>query len=318
MKEIRIKDDEGDLLVRDSFVITFFCRKPLREVAQPFAACFERWLKIAPVEAKRWCLVGSNADTYRPLTGQRLAKAQRQFDMAKVRAGEVRGFDLGGPQQINSDYWFSFTGLEELEGNEASYLEIHFPTAVLDSPGVPFLLKFVQQAAELVPYDSGYASLGLTYGIESQLIEYSEAVRGLAFRHPGLDVAINKGTAFDIAEKLRGAYWLTFIGQEALAVLGGPQKLRKKLDRKISMVPVGVGWMLQAGEKPEPGDVNRGQTLPLLRSLAKVLEPVMHFNDEALGHIFNTEDDEDLERWERRFLPEYGDEDEEASEDEDV
>jgi hypothetical protein len=317
MKPIRVKDEYGELLVRDSFVVAFFCRRPLRKVAEGFGACFELWLDKVPSDAKKWCVVGPNADSYSPVTARRLSRAQSQFQLARIKPEEIRALRIGGPQEINPDYWFHASAHENLEDSETSVLEIRFPTTVLETPGVSWLLDFVKHVAVLVPYDSGYASLGLTWGVDSQLIDFPEAVRGHAFRHPGFDVADNGGTAFNIADKLRGAYWLTFVGQEALSVLGGPEKLRRKLDRRISMLSAGAGWMLQAGDRPEPGDVNNGEYLPLLRSLAKVLEPVMFFNDEALGQLFEVdEDEEDLERWERRFfLREYGDGGEDDAED---
>lgn len=318
MKEIRVKDEYDNLLVRDSVVIAFFCRLPLKRLAKPFLTCLERWLESAPSDGKQWCLIGPCAQSYSVLTTQKLSRARRQFEVTRIKPDEDRSVAIGGPQEINPDYWFHAVAHEDLLGDETNYVEIRFPSKTLELQGVSWLARFASDIAGHIPYDSGYASLGLTYGIESQLIDYSEAVRGFAFRHPGFDVAINEGSAFNVASKLRGAYWLTFVGQEALKMLGGPQKLRRKLDRRISMVPVGAGWMLQAGERPEPGDVNRGQNLPLLRSLAKTLEPAMHFNDEALSQIFNDEDDEDLERWERRFFaPEYGDEDDSSEEDDD-
>jgi hypothetical protein len=319
MREIRVKDEYGDILVRDSLVIVFFCRQPFQQIAEPFKRCFEYWSASTPPEAKAWCIIGENAETYRKVTQRQLARALEEFEVVRVKTDESRFLEIGGPQKINPDFRFLFEASQSLQESQTSFLEVRLPASMLGTQGTSWIRQFAQHIAELVPYDSGYASLGLTWGIDSQLVDFPEAVRGFAFRHPGFDVAINDGTAFNIAGKLRGAYWLTFVGQEALAVLGGPKKLRQKLNRRISMAPIGSGWMLQAGEEPEPGDVNRGEYLPLLRSLAKVLEPVMFFNDEALGQLFAVdEDEEDLERWERRFfLREYGDDGEEDSSEDD-
>ncbi len=52
------------------------------------------------------------------------------------------------------------------------------------------------------------------------------------------------------------------------------------------------------GEWPEAGDLAEGRTLPAYRELARVLEPWLH-RRRALWSGFS---EEELRRWERRFL----------------
>ncbi|HLM46564.1 MAG TPA: type VI immunity family protein [Myxococcaceae bacterium] len=52
------------------------------------------------------------------------------------------------------------------------------------------------------------------------------------------------------------------------------------------------------GEQPETGDVEADQTLPLHRTLARLLEPHLNHRTRRLGPMRP----EDMLRWERRFL----------------
>jgi len=99
-------------------------------------------------------------------------------------------------------------------------------------------------------------------------------------------------SCFNIGEKLRGTYWPTSSGQPR-SRSWRRKGLRGKLDASIGIEKVGDGLMLQAGPKPEIGDVNRKANLSLLRSLAKVLEPVTLLDDVSLGNNFIEDGDSD-------------------------
>jgi hypothetical protein len=60
--------------------------------------------------------------------------------------------------------------------------------------------------------------------------------------------------------------------------------------------------IIQAGRVPELGDRNRQQDLPLLRAVARLLEPVTLFRELDLLSYFANFDEDLLQRWERRFL----------------
>ena len=170
----------------------------------------------------------------------------------------------------------------------------------MDAASADAYVKTVAAIAEQLPYDSGYASPALTYGTDSQMPYFTEAARKWAFRHPGFDMCSNDATNTGIGRLVRGAHWLTFLGPWASKELGGEAGLRKKLPKDIEVQTVGGGVMLRAGKVPEVGDVNKSQKLPLLRAMAKVLEPVTLFDDTFLSSIFV--DMDEVSRWERRHL----------------
>ncbi len=302
MNPIRITSEKGGLVARDSLLLAFFCKRPAAELLASFEAVFDRWLTQTPPEAKLWACIGENADTYKPFTTRSMTRLRAEFDPRKVHLRDVNGLDLGGPQQINPDYHFTFNASREISPDalETNLLEVRLPSELAAPETLSSFLDFARFVAEHLPYDSGYGSLALTWGVDSQEYEFSLAVRGLAARHPGFDMPDNQAVKYRLDKQSRGAYWLTFVGPDALAKLGGSDALRAKLDPAIGMEQVGVGVMLRAGERPEPGDVNRAERLPLVRSLAKVLEPVCKFGSVGLDNLFV--DVEARERWERRHL----------------
>ncbi|WPB72816.1 DUF3396 domain-containing protein [Archangium violaceum] len=299
-KEFRLSNEDDGLFLRDSFVIVFFCKKPFKDLADNYARVFEHWLEATPEQGRKWASVGSNSAEYKPLTPQRLAAARKELDPAKSNTRRLSSFEIGGPQQLNPDFYFACWGFRDPDGDKASFLEIRLPRPPATASEVAAALTLAKQVGAILPFSSGYASPALTWGVEGQQMAFAEEVGKLAFRHPGYDVPESKSSCFRIGNKLRGTYWLNFIGPAALKKLGGEKGLRGELDASIGIEKVGDGLMLQAGPKPEVGDVNRKANLPLLRSLAKVLEPVTLFDDNSLDNNFI--EDGDCERWKRRHL----------------
>jgi hypothetical protein len=292
------KNSNGDLLVRDALVAAFFCQRPYPELAIPFGQLFAQWERHTLDDAKRWAIVGPDAEEYKPVTPRLLVRARAELDPTRARTRDMSCFEMGGPEKINPEHQFSFIGVGELQEQETNFVEVRSPSAEADVAHVEAYVEFVRSIAELLPYDSGYASLGLVAGVDSQ--DFAPRVRRWAFRHPGFDIPCNHASNSSLGKKLRGAYWLTFVGQDALSALGGEGPLRKALPREILVQPVGAGVMLRASQLPEVGDVNCADNLPVLRSVAKVLESVSLFGDRFLNNAFVDEDQR--ARWERRHL----------------
>jgi hypothetical protein len=108
-------------------------------------------------------------------------------------------------------------------------------------------------------------------------------------------ISMNLGT------HVRGAYWMTFLGQPVLGELGGADGLRARLSSPdITVQEMNAERVaITLGTWPEAGDTEAGQDLPLHRELAHVLEPWL-FHQEARGNPDFPP--EDVRRWERRFL----------------
>lgn len=93
---------------------------------------------------------------------------------------------------------------------------------------------------------------------------------------------------------------MTFLGQPVLGELGGVEGLRTKLHCPGTTVQAmeGERALVTLGKWPEAGDIERGDTLPAYRELARVLEPWLYST--SVRRLQQSE--EDTRRWERRFL----------------
>jgi hypothetical protein len=296
--QIEAKNRDGNLLVRESVVAAFFVKRPYPEIAKGYGLVFEQWLQQTPEDAKKWGIIGPHGDEYKPI--KQLTRARAEFDAARAKTRNLSALKIGGPQRINPDYKFTFVGVRDLAKNRANMFEIRTPVAEIEGDNVERYVDRIQEIAELVAFDSGYASIALTYGAHSQQLDFAKEARKWAFRHPGFDMPNNESSTAGIAQRIRGAYWLTFLGPWALEQLGGRSALKTALPAGIDLLQVGAGTMLRVGKYPEAGDVNKGDKLPMLRALAKILEPVTLFGDALLDNLFVSEDQR--ARWERRHL----------------
>jgi hypothetical protein len=147
-------------------------------------------------------------------------------------------------------------------------------------------------------FDSGYASLALVHPYNMDLKGAGEMFAPLAFRHPGYDVPENDATCDKVGGLCRGARWVTLLGPTQTAALGGCDGIERGLAPGLTATPLAEGVMIQAGERPELGDVNRGEDVPLLRALARQLEPVTLFGDTFLQSLLGAR----FEDRERRLL----------------
>ena len=149
-------------------------------------------------------------------------------------------------------------------------------------------------AAEL-PFSSGYVDFVLC----SDLWDFGEALDLIRPRYPGVHLTASKAN-LRMNTWVDGVHWMNFLGQPVLGKLGGVAGLREQLALPgISLLEMsGDRVLITLGEQPEPGDIEAGQTLPLHRALARLLEPHLYHYQSPYDH----QSPEELLRWEHRFL----------------
>jgi Protein of unknown function (DUF3396) len=92
--------------------------------------------------------------------------------------------------------------------------------------------------------------------------------------------------------------WLTLLGAEYVNRLGGARNISQSLGPEIQVLTLDNGIVIQAGEQPEIGDINRNQTLPLYHKVGKVLKPIKASGEEAWIQGLNPDE---MEKWFDRF-----------------
>jgi len=102
-----------------------------------------------------------------------------------------------------------------------------------------------------------------------------------AMRFAGVEVEGDGMSAHCCHDATKGVNWLTLISDPFVKRLGGEKTLRAQLSEAIEIHRLPWGLMIQAGPRPELGDVNAGERLLLYREVSNALRPVrvaVHWN----------------------------------------
>jgi hypothetical protein len=152
-----------------------------------------------------------------------------------------------------------------------------------DHPGS--LPEFLRSICERLKPISGYGGLGI---IESPDIlarkPFQRTVRELAERFPGLDADAGPITSRRLGDGIKGVNWLTVLSDRWIDNVGGVEYLRARLNETFYFYRYKGGVIIQAGPKPQLGDVNANNWPRPYVTLAKVLKKIqitthnpMHF-----------------------------------------
>jgi hypothetical protein len=174
--------------------------------------------------------------------------------------------------------------------------------------GIPDdLLDLVDDAMAEFPVHWGTAGYAFYWKDTDWKIEkYAEQwLRGPLLRHPGLATGDYMTWGSLVEEGVCNIGWLTFLGDALIDRLGGRDAL--VADARAAGIEVRFyqrGVALQAGSRPELGDVNRRHLLPSYREVGRIVEPVFAPED-VLEKIVVTglQDQDESLAWLRRFLP---------------
>lgn len=281
---------------RDGVLVCLFIREPHVVAAASLGALFDRYVEIVGVDSLRWYRA---RDEWKELTVRHYTRLRGLMTDPSRRAHvrvAVKGDGHADAEMIHGfDYW----GDEApAAGNAiASFVELRFTTAWVEQRGLDAFAAIATELASYVRFSSGYASRA--FHLERASGDFLDVH---AFRHPGMDVHANEYTSRDIAENVRGAYWLTFVGPVGLARLGmPPTALLHALAPEVTVNRVGDGIVIRAGDELRPGDTTRGDVLPLTRRVARLLGPIALGRSCAFG--FSADDlEETFASWQRRHF----------------
>ncbi|MCA9491213.1 MAG: DUF3396 domain-containing protein [Myxococcales bacterium] len=298
---IRI-DIEGqeDALVKEGLTLVVFFRGSIANHVHVVARAFEAWKDAVPGDALRWAMVGASASEIKKVTARTNGSIQGQLDPGKAAERDMSTFVLQGPEEENPQYRFEMVGDGEPE-EECNFVEVWWP----HSDDAPADLESAVALADLLVEGTvafhAYLSRALQWDSDSRMLAAGEVIPAIALRHPGYDVANNDATRFHIGDRVRGAYWVTYVGPPLLETLGDVASIRAELGDTVEVTQVGQALRFRTTPSPQVGDVDANTTLEGEASVARLLEPVTFHGDRGLESLF--EDDESKqERWEQRHL----------------
>lgn len=299
----RLDAETGKVALRNAVVAAWFVHRPVHEIGAAVAAMLDDYRSYIPTQALRWVVPNASAEQWKPVADRTLPGIQRLLDGAGMQARDMTSFRIADLSGGAAAFEFRFAGKPKRRPMPpaGSLVQVTLPIETAHAAYADGLVERVVQLGSRLDFSYGYCAPALRFR-ELGLVRHYDDLRGLAVRHPGYDVENNLLAAWELGLRVRGARWLTLLGPELQAALGGAEALASGLASPIEVLPIGRALMIRAGAVPELGDVNRRIDTPLLRQVAGVLEPVTAFDERHLVFSRFEEDDLLLQRWERRFL----------------
>ena len=293
-------------VARDGVIVVLFTRENHATLAAKVGALLDAYLGLVGLDALQFVAV---SEEWKPLTHRRLAQVRRRLSAAAARGLPNEFIELkgGGSEHDVGAYGFFYVGFDlnaENRERHACAVELWFPTEVVMQRGLDAFTHDVLELASFVTISSGYCSLAFNIEVSAEMAAERDVTTPLAMRHPGMDLHMIDNTTSFMGDGVRGAYWLTLLGPAALGALRlGVEGLREALeDPSITVYELDHGVAIRAGDELRPGDVNYGDSLPLTRKVASVIEPVTITQDFA---AFGFSGDDPVTRfleWQRRHL----------------
>lgn len=291
---------------RDGVIVVLFIRESHVTLAPRVGTLFDAYLTLVGEDALQFIV---SSEEWKPLTPRRRDRARKRMSpwAAKGLPNEFLEMKGGGDEADVGAYAFNYYGADlsiQHAERRTSGIEVWFPTEVVERRGLDAFARDVLWLADHVPFSSGYCSLAFNVEDAAELQVWRDVTTPLAMRHPGMDLHMTDITKKFMGDGVRGAYWLSLVGPLALQTLQlDAARLRKALDDPaITVYELEHGVAIRAGDELRPGDVNRGDRLPLTRKVAAVLEPVTSVQERA---AFGFAADDPVTRfleWQRRHL----------------
>ena len=304
--EILKKDSRtGRVYFREGVIVAFFMEPPIAGIVDQLQSAFDVYLDMIPQDVLRWESIGASSEEWKPFNGTTLQRSRAQLRKEPAAKRSLTSFELSDGN-IGGDapgYGIILIGEPvEIElPDQMCLLQLYFPPGAVAEDSVESFVRDITKLARILPYVSGYVSPALHWaelGQDQAIVESRQIVA----RHIGYDIQMNETGRTWLGKRLRGARWINFLGTEILERVGGISALRNSLPSTVDVNFVGHGAIIQAGFVPEIGDKARSVDTPVLRAIARCLEPVTAFQEVVLLGSFASWNKEYLEKWERRFL----------------
>ncbi|ATB33744.1 type VI immunity family protein [Melittangium boletus] len=297
---VRLQDAfEGQrlALLRERVTLTFYMRRAHTRVVHEVIQALEIYIQAVGAH-----VLGGYFDAdgeWKELDARGWSDVRRKLLSPRGASIELAGApdDLTGYEWIYQGRLFDEPRSAD-DSDESCVVTFSMPTEYLEGQGPERVRELASRLAVILPFDSGHGGISLQMPGWTQ--RNAPTIRDSLFLHPGLDIP-EPVLAWSLGTKLKGAYWLTFLGPTVLKGLGGAEGLRERLRSPGTTVETlhDARAVVTLGRWPEAGDLMRGDTLPAYRELARVLEPWLYFEQRCpWGNLTLDE----TRRWQRRFL----------------
>ncbi len=292
---------EGDrVVVQIGLLATlYFPNDNQSRIREAVLNCFDQYREVVG-EHLRWSK-HPKTFAYHPIDSDKVPAPRAWLaDLDDVMAWE---FEWRGGEDAESASHFSVKAFSPATWEcPLGYFKVALPiTWYADNEG-DFPSLVVDLCEEISPLH-GYGGFGILES-PSPTVEhhYEPAVFTLAERFAGLEVDYPVTSLLHLQEGVKGVNWLTVLGERWLGSLGGIDELGRKLGEDFDLHAFSGGVVIQAGPRPQLGNVQTGKRIELYCKAASVLMPVRVREHGSFHHAgegrFNRQT---TEQWLARF-----------------
>lgn len=298
--QLAVVDGGGQVVVQISLLATFYlddAHTPAKREA--VAACFDAYLARCG-EQLRWAAHPENG-TWQALEQQTVPTPQAWFETRNLDENDAWQFYYHGGRQAHEVSPFRVYGMgaRAWEPN-LSFVSFALPLTWFADHDGQFADMVLAWCRRLQPVH-GYGGIGILESPRRALAQQHEkTVYAMARRFPGLEVDNPVTHTLYLAEGIKGVNWLTVIADAWLDKLGGRDALAAQLEEPYTLHAYPGGVMIQAGPRPELGDVNRQRPPQYYPAVARLLKPIRVTTHGRL-HAFGGFDQDATEAWLARF-----------------
>jgi Protein of unknown function (DUF3396) len=239
------------------------------------------------------------------------AGVSRDFKELRDTKVEYTNIDLGSGVDPSSEGGFGwhFNGgnlAERSKPNgvypdECNVVFFEWPIEFVSQLGATAFIEAVASLADVMPFSSGHAGYAFLHSHRESEATHFIGEHGMRFQ--GVDVSAAR-LANHAGGHVVNVSWLTLLSHGLVQALGTEASLRGALSAEIRLRSLKHGLLLQAGDRPALGDMNRGGTdLTATREVARVTRPLRLQPKRNSGGLFrlNGGTTEFNERWLIRF-----------------
>ncbi len=271
-KLLCIRDKDGRPVLRIGLLATLFFTEPwTRPVREAVTGAAEAYIR----QFRDYLQWAEDSSSYiHPIDSSKVLFPREWLPQHGDGESWQFGFHGGESDEAASEFQVSGYGSDNVNkgrGFFQFYLPLTWFTEHPESTFSDLVLSFANRLHPL----SGYAGIGVLESIDFDARQESgETVRKIAERFPGLEIEHCIGHTIYAEKGIKGVNWLTLLGDRWVQEIGGLDYLRIRLGEDFKLTPYEGGLMIQAGPKPQIGDVTTNRWPEHYVTLAKVLKPI--------------------------------------------
>jgi hypothetical protein len=273
MEAASIRGSDGHIVLKMGLVTTMFFREPWTEASQKMVSevAGEYIRSVRP--HLRWAQEPFTGRMY-SIDSNEVEFPEQSFPKLDDGQNWAIGFSGGDDAKDASEFMIRGLGSDETE-RALGYLQIYLPgTWFVGQPEA--YREFVMNLAKRLHPVSGYGGLGVQEPLDYEArFRACPVVQRIAEQFPGLEIESPESQSASMADgSIKGASWLTVLGDEAVNRIGGVDSLKARLGESFPIKVYDGGIMIQAGPHPEIGDVKKNDWPRNLVTLSNVLKPI--------------------------------------------